>query len=254
MRASGEISEPHATPGTLLDPKSACLSGGIRHDPAVPRLLSLLAAALVLSLAGPAKTSATDLELADLAGQRRSLAELRGHVVVLNFWATWCAPCREEMPLLSRIHRDYERRGVRVLGAATQTIDELATVERAARRLDLAFPTWIGATTRHMRDFGLGHSVPATLVVDRDGQPVARILGLVVDAELRRLLDDLLATGGRLPPGAEVLVLDATIDHSGHDHDEGEHGADEPPRDDDAEAAKETGATRGPSEASLVPS
>ena len=113
-----------------------------------------------------------------------------------------------------------------------------------------------------MQRLGLGKSVPATLVLDRDGQPVARLLDVVIEDYLRHLLDDLLKNGGRRAQTAEVVVVDATVDHSGHDHAAGEHdGSDHVHEGSEATSAEATGADaeRGSkrkrrSEASLVPS
>lgn len=73
------------------------------------------------------------LALTGLDGETERLEDLRGKVVVLNFWATWCAPCVEELPLLVAIQRDWDSRGVQVVGASADTLDARESVEERAR-------------------------------------------------------------------------------------------------------------------------
>jgi thiol-disulfide isomerase/thioredoxin len=155
----------------------------------VPRLLALL----LLLAAASTQAAPMELKLPDLNGETRSLSELHDEIVVLNFWATWCAPCRSEMPLLSRFQNEYGDRGVQVLGVARQPIAAKQKIEEAAKSLRLTFPTWLGATTQDMDRLGLGRDLPATVVLDREGRPVARFLGVVFEEDLREVLDKLLA-------------------------------------------------------------
>jgi thiol-disulfide isomerase/thioredoxin len=186
----------------------------------VTRLLPLL---FLLLATGALAAGRPVLVLNDLDGKSHSLEELRGSVVVVNFWATWCIPCRKEMPILSRVQYDYAGRNVRVIGAATHPIEEAAKVRRAAKKLELTFDTWIGATTRDMMRLGLGTSLPATAVYDRDGQLVARVAGVVSDAKLRKILDGLLARGGR-NVGGKVTDFAGEHDHDHHEGDGHDHG------------------------------
>jgi thiol-disulfide isomerase/thioredoxin len=219
----------------------------VRHHLAVRLLAPLLLSLTVSATAAPV----AELELSDLEGLSRSVSELKSDVVLVNFWATWCIPCRKEMPLLSQIHDDYEDRGVRVLGAAAHPLEETRQVRRDARRLQLSFPTWLGATTADMERLGLGTALPASLLLDRDGRIVATIRGEVDDEEMRGMLDRLLAADGRIAADAEVDAHDhfpepePEVAH-GHDHDH-DHGD---------EAGEESEAAGGdePERPSLVPS
>lgn len=133
-----------------------------------------------------------------------SLASLRGRPVVVNFWATWCAPCREEMPLLVALQKRYQPRGVQVIGASTDDESTQKNIPRFVRRLKLNFPIWVGAATADMRRLGLGDALPATAIVDRDGQTAARILGPFTPADLETRLVWLL--GERREPAPAALV------------------------------------------------
>jgi cytochrome c biogenesis protein CcmG, thiol:disulfide interchange protein DsbE len=100
---------------------------------------------------------------ADLAGGGRfDLSEHRGEVVVLNFWATWCGPCRAEAPVLSRLHRS----GVKVFGLSVDTLP-LASVVRKARAIGIEYPIALGPADVIAR-LGI-RSVPTTCVIGKDG-------------------------------------------------------------------------------------
>lgn len=132
------------------------------------------------------------LALKDLTGADQSLAALKGRVVVLNFWATWCEPCKKEMPDLSAIQNDYAALGVQVIGAAGDEAAESAKVLKFIRDFKVNFPVWVGATTDDMKRFGVGEVLPATVIVDKTGKIVWREIGIIKPTELRKELDKLL--------------------------------------------------------------
>lgn len=174
----------------------------------------------------------SELALRDLAGQERSLAEYRGRVVVLNFWATWCLPCRAEMPMLERVVQQYAARGVAVVGASADAPETQEKIAPFVRELALTFPIWTGATTEHMEAFGLGTALPATALLDAEGRIVFRILGPLDEHELLERIEWLLAAPAARGPRPAAL-LDAFAgahaadphDQEGHDHAKGEDHA-----------------------------
>lgn len=131
------------------------------------------------------------LALKDLTGAQQSLAGYEGRVVVLNFWATWCEPCKKEMPDLSAIQNDYAASGVQVIGAAGDAAADSAKVTKFIREFKVNFPVWVGATTDDMQRFGVGTVLPATVIIDRTGKIVRREIGIIKPAELREFLDQL---------------------------------------------------------------
>lgn len=142
------------------------------------------------------------LALKDLAGTGQSLAALRGRVVVLNFWATWCEPCRAEMPDLAAIQNEYAALGVQVIGASGDTAADSAKVLKFIRDFKVNFPAWVGATTDDMQRFGLGTVLPGTAIIDREGKIVWRHIGIIKPAEIKAELDKLL-----LPKVAEAAKI-----------------------------------------------
>ena len=132
------------------------------------------------------------LALKDLTGADQSLAALRGRVVVLNFWATWCVPCQKEMPDLSAIQNDYAALGVQVIGAAGDSASDGAKVLKFIREFKVNFPVWLDAKTADMERFGVGTVLPATVIIDKNGKIVWREIGVIKPSELRKELDKIL--------------------------------------------------------------
>jgi thiol-disulfide isomerase/thioredoxin len=133
------------------------------------------------------------LQLPDLAGARQSLAQWEGKVLIVNFWATWCEPCREEVPALSRTRRAYQANGVEVVGIA---VDSASKVAAFAKELDVPYPLLLGGLEVIDLSRRLGNRVgalPYTLVLDRNGRLVLSHLGAVTEQQLRQVLAPLLA-------------------------------------------------------------
>lgn len=131
------------------------------------------------------------LALKDLTGADQSVATLKGRVVVLNFWATWCEPCKAEMPDLAALQNDYAALGVQVVGAAGDGAADSAKVLKFIREFKVNFPVWVGATTDDMKRFGVGEVLPATVIVNKEGKIVWRHIGIVKPAEMKKVLDSL---------------------------------------------------------------
>jgi cytochrome c biogenesis protein CcmG/thiol:disulfide interchange protein DsbE len=123
-------------------------------------------------------------------GSRASLADYRGTVVVLNYWASWCTPCRQESPLLERWQRRLAKRGGTVLGI--DSLDLTADARAFVREFGLTYPMLRDRDGETQRRFGVS-GYPETLIVDRNGRIAALQRGPVDDAFLRRSVLPLLA-------------------------------------------------------------
>jgi thiol-disulfide isomerase/thioredoxin len=159
-----------------------------------------------------------ELALRDLSGVEQSLAALRGRVVVLNFWATWCEPCRREMPDLAAIQNDYAALGVQVVGATADAAEDRAKVLQFIRETKVNFPVWTGATAQLMPRFGLAPVLPGTVVLDREGRIVSATNAVIKADELRKQLDALLAAKQTADSPAAEDRKEQADDH-GHDDD-----------------------------------
>ena len=102
----------------------------------------------------------------DLKGQALNLENMRGKVVLVNFWATWCVPCRKEIPMLDAFYRRYRDRGLEVIAISIDRASELAKVRKTANMV--SYPVVMAAEISDKR-FGLAEGVPATFVIDSNG-------------------------------------------------------------------------------------
>lgn len=188
-------------------------------------VLSCLVLQAAPAAASPAEAPVS-LTLPDLEGVPRDMAEFRGRIVVLNFWATWCLPCREEMPIFRRIRERYGPRGVEIVAASTDEADSQGAVARFVRRQKMTFPVLVRATTEDMSRLGLGDALPATAILDADGNVAFRIRGPVTEETLDARLDFLLDGPSAPEPERLVEAFEHDDDH-GHGHEgeeEHEHG------------------------------
>jgi thiol-disulfide isomerase/thioredoxin len=135
-----------------------------------------------------------ELTLKDLFGATASLTQYRGRIIILNFWATYCAPCRQEMPDLAAIQNEYAALGVQVIGASADEAGDRAKVLQFIRETKINFPIWLGAGASDMVRFGLGTALPGTVIIGRDGHVVKIISGIVNQADLKKQLDQMLAS------------------------------------------------------------
>lgn len=124
--------------------------------------------------------------LETLDGGRVDQPALRGHVTVVNVWASWCPPCRSEAPVLRKVAADTAADGVRFLGVLYQ--DEVAPARAFAERAGMTFPTLIDDGPL-ARSLGV-RAVPTTFVVDGEGRIRARHFGPITEAQLRVLIED----------------------------------------------------------------
>ena len=128
----------------------------------------------------------------DLEAKLRQLSEWRGKVLICNFWATWCTPCREEIPMLVGMRGKYGAQGLEIVGIA---IDHAAKVREFSASFKISYPVLIADASGLDLMRGLGNQgggLPYTVIVDRGGELVHRQLGLLKQAELEALVVPLL--------------------------------------------------------------
>ena len=109
-----------------------------------------------------------------VSGQPVSLAKLRGNVVLLTFWATWCAECRPEMPLFERLHGEFARQGLTVLGLNVR--EDQDKIRHYAKELRLTFPLVLDPEGEIARSYGV-IGIPTTILIGRDGRTAALAVG-----------------------------------------------------------------------------
>jgi thiol-disulfide isomerase/thioredoxin len=132
------------------------------------------------------------VSLPDIDGRPQSLSQWRGRLLVVNFWATWCSPCREEMPMFVRAQATHGAKGLQFVGIA---VDDAAKVRQFAKEIGLNYPALIGGYGAMELSRTLGNSVmalPFTIVIDGKGKVVLTQLGPIRPAQLERLVADFL--------------------------------------------------------------
>jgi cytochrome c biogenesis protein CcmG/thiol:disulfide interchange protein DsbE len=123
---------------------------------------------------GKSPSSAPDFTLKSLDNQEITLSKLKGKVVLLDFWATWCAPCRESIPHLIQLYNSYKDKGLEVIG---MNLDKgsLETIHRFEESMDIPYAITI-ATEEVARDYGV-NALPTTFLIDRSGKIRQKLLG-----------------------------------------------------------------------------
>lgn len=132
-------------------------------------LIILLSSMLLLTTplqATEVSGKAPDFTLKSRTGKNIRLGELRGKVVMLNFWASWCKPCREEMPLLEKIHLRYESLGFTVLGINIENKHD--DVKKYLADIKVSFPVLYDTTNKVSELYSIS-AMPTTIIIDRDG-------------------------------------------------------------------------------------
>jgi thiol-disulfide isomerase/thioredoxin len=158
---------------------------------------ALAAGALVsptLSRRGdPVRDALADAKFVDLQGRSRSVSEWRGKLLVANFWATWCAPCLEEIPLLMAARRSRKDKGLEIVGIA---IDLEPKVAQFATKMQIDYPILIAGADGLELIRTLGNragGLPFTVFLDRLGRPAQTKLGVLRQPELDTILAALMA-------------------------------------------------------------
>ncbi|PKO25500.1 MAG: redoxin [Betaproteobacteria bacterium HGW-Betaproteobacteria-8] len=150
----------------------------------------------VLSPLEPSGTIATHAffaaEFPGLDGEPQAMAQWKGKIVIVNFWATWCPPCLEEMPELSRLHTEYQDKGVVVLGISS---DELEKIREFAQQTPVSYPLLSGDVDAMNVSESLGNNMgvlPYTAIISADGSIVKTYFGRVNQALLEETILPLL--------------------------------------------------------------
>jgi thiol-disulfide isomerase/thioredoxin len=170
---------------------------------------SLILTALMVPLYGASKEPArADLNLKDMNGQKVRLRDYRGKAVVLNFWATWCGPCKAELPMLVEAAKNYESRGIVFLAVSLDDEKTKQLVPAFVNAHQISFPVLVGATGDDLAKLGLGEALPATAFLDPEGHIRWRILGQLRQEDLKERLDWLTGEKTGTPPDALVKHLE----------------------------------------------
>ncbi len=153
--------------------------------------LALVFTALVLltsAISAAEGKAAPDFALKDLGGKDISLDDYKGKVVFLNFWATWCPPCRQEIPGFIEAYEKYKGDGLVILGVAVS--DRENSVKSYVEKSKMTYPVAMG-DTKIVKDYDPGNAIPTTIVIDRDGNIFHKHVGFMDQSQVEKIFMDL---------------------------------------------------------------
>jgi thiol-disulfide isomerase/thioredoxin len=149
-------------------------------------VIGLLFSVAITAVAQYETEEAVDFTLQQLGGGPVSLSDYRGEWVVVNYWATWCAPCRKEMPELSELH--VERQDVTVLGLAYEDVED-NSFESFLAASPVSYPILKVDVYNPPEPFGAPRALPTTIILDREGRAVKAFVGPVTRESIEKFLD-----------------------------------------------------------------
>ncbi|MFH1304924.1 MAG: redoxin domain-containing protein [Candidatus Omnitrophota bacterium] len=143
-------------------------------------VLALFMGAILASCGGGVSSgeigaSAPDFTLNTLSGGSFTMSGTKGKVVILDFWAGWCPPCKKELPHFQALHRAYEKKGLKVIGVLVDARD-MAEVESLLQEYEISYPILLGNASVAAA-YGGVRSIPTTFMIDREGRIVRKFVG-----------------------------------------------------------------------------
>jgi peroxiredoxin len=136
--------------------------------------------------------AAPELRLKDMTGKEVSLSDYKGRVVVLNFWATWCPPCRKEIPDFIELQTNYGEQGLQFIGVAMDE-EGAPKIQAYLDKQPINYPIWVGEAGPVQEKFGALNAIPVTYLIDRQGMIRAKYVGIRKKAVVEEMIRPLLA-------------------------------------------------------------
>lgn len=164
-------------------------------QPVASKSVLIIALLLISPIFAVSQTKAPALTLKDTTGRTFRLRAHKGKVVLINFWATWCPPCRAEIPDLIKMQQQYGSSGLQIVGI-TYPPEKLSAVRKFKAKLRINYPVAIG-TMSTKRLFTSSETLPLTVVIDRRGNVVEIIEGILLSEEFEQKIKPLILEASR---------------------------------------------------------
>ncbi len=153
----------------------------------IPVALAMWCATAQAACPADAKAANLNFKFKDLQGKSVSLSDYKGKVILLDFWATWCPPCRKEIPGFIELYNTYKSRGLVVIGVSMDDADDIADVKRYAAQIKMNYPILLGFGREEELKPSFGElPLPTSFVIARDGKICARHDGLTATELVER--------------------------------------------------------------------
>ena len=153
-------------------------------------MLTTVLLLLPMSVWAQSSLQAPTLVLKDIRGREFRLSDYKGKVVLLNFWATWCPPCRTEIPELVKMQSQYHAQGLRIIGI-TYPPEKISEVRRVVQKLKMNYRVALG-TKATMEFFTTSETLPLTVIIDQDGMVRDMVEGIMYSDEFDQKVKPLL--------------------------------------------------------------
>ena len=131
------------------------------------------------------KSSYGDFTLMDLGGNEISLSDFNGKILILNFWTTWCPPCREEIPNFVEVYNEYGSKDVQFIGVSNE---DISTLKSFVEDYGISYPILID-DANIMGKWGIS-AIPTTFVFDKNGQIIFKNVGMMTGEQLKNIIED----------------------------------------------------------------
>ena len=131
---------------------------------------------------------APDFTLTDLDGNTISLSDLEGNVVFLNFWATWCIPCKKEIPLFNEAFETHKDRGLTIIGISIDRSEKI--VKKFLTKTEFVYPVAMG-TQKFLNKYGIARAVPVTVIIDKKGKLRHKVIGELDREKIEKYFQEL---------------------------------------------------------------
>lgn len=129
---------------------------------------------------------APEFSLKDLSGKNVRLSDYKGKVVLVNFWASWCPPCKMEIPGFQKVYAAYKDRGFTIVGISTDDVSQ-----SFIKDMGMTYPV-VMADDKVIRDYGNIYSIPTSFLVGRDGRIIKKVMGMYFESSLKSDLENAL--------------------------------------------------------------